>query len=68
VLFRDRESVSTDKMTAQNMADDTFMKILMLLEGQGRSVTPNKGPSYAPREFANHPDAGEGRLRGQKTA
>jgi len=26
--------------------------------GQGRSVTPNKAPRYAPKEFASHPDAG----------
>lgn len=49
-----------DKIAADAEAERVFLKLLDLLTGQGRAVSPNGSKSYAPALFAEHPDA-EGR-------
>jgi RecA-family ATPase len=46
-----------DKMAAEATADDTFLRLMALFKAQGREVSPNKSPSYAPAVFSKHPDA-----------
>lgn len=38
-------------------ADDLFLTVFTKLTGQGQLLGPNKGPSYAPKKVADHPDA-----------
>jgi RecA-family ATPase len=37
--------------------EELFMQLLTKFNEQGRKVSPNKGPTYAPKIFAEHPDA-----------
>lgn len=46
-----------DKIAAQAKAERVFLDLLVAFESQERDVSPNRGPTYAPTEFAKHPDA-----------
>ena len=46
-----------DRMAAEQRADDVFLKLLARFNRQGQDVSSNKGPTYAPAAFADHPEA-----------
>jgi RecA-family ATPase len=46
-----------DKLAAQANAERVFLNLLTAFESQDRDVSPNRGPTYAPTEFAKDPDA-----------
>lgn len=46
-----------DAMARARKADDTFLRLLDLLNDRGMSVSANTGTTYAPAVFAHHPDA-----------
>ncbi len=48
---------SLDQMAADKKVDDLFLKLLARFNENNQSVSPNKGPTYAPTAFANHADA-----------
>ncbi|MDA9437240.1 hypothetical protein XH88_36825 [Bradyrhizobium sp. CCBAU 51627] len=37
--------------------DDVFMSVFLKLTGQGQTLGPNVGPSYAPKKISKHSDA-----------
>jgi RecA-family ATPase len=45
-----------DKMAADAKADDVFLALLKRFNAQGRNVSAQKGPTYAPAMFAAEPD------------
>ena len=45
-------------MAAEAKADRVFLELLSSFNDQGREVSPNRSPSYAPTIFADHADAG----------
>jgi RecA-family ATPase len=45
-----------DKMLNKS-ADDVFMAVFSKLTGQGQALSPNVGPTYAPKKISGHPDA-----------
>lgn len=47
---------SAARMTSAEI-DQLFLDLLAQFAREGRNVSPNKGPSYAPAEFASHADA-----------
>jgi RecA-family ATPase len=55
-------TASPDGLSASRLAaatdDELFLALLTKLTAQGRPVSPNRSPSYAPTVFAKHPDAG----------
>ena len=53
----DGKPASFDKMAAQAKAERVFLDLLAIFESQDRDVSPNRGPTYAPTEFAKDPDA-----------
>ena len=44
------------QLAAQATAERVFLDLLAVYESQDRDVSPNRGPTYAPTEFAKHPD------------
>lgn len=52
-----RPIAGLDRMAANQRADRVFLKLLRLMTEQGRYVSANPGPSYAPTVFEKHPDA-----------
>jgi len=38
-------------------ADDVFMAVFRKLTGQGQTLGPNVGPTYAPKKIASHSEA-----------
>lgn len=47
-----------EKIAAQCVVDETFLRILDKRNAQGRLVRPRSGRGYAPAEFARDPEAG----------
>lgn len=47
-----------DKMAIASRTDETFLTLLALFNLQGQDVSAKRGPTYAPTQFAAHPDAG----------
>ena len=45
-----------DRLAAQAKAERVFVDLLAGFESEDRDVSPNRGPTYAPTEFAKHPD------------
>ena len=45
-----------DSADAKRNADDLFLQLLTRFADQGRRVSPNKGPTYAPAQFAELPE------------
>jgi RecA-family ATPase len=46
-----------DKMAAEQKADDIFLQLLAKFTREGRDVSPNKSPSFAPAVFSKHRDS-----------
>ena len=57
-----------DKLAAQAKAERVFLDLLATFENQDRDVSPNRGPTYAPTEFAKDPDANGVNKRALETA
>jgi RecA-family ATPase len=51
------EASTIERAAAEQKADDAFLKVLKRFTEQGRRITDKRGTSYAPAEFAEHPDA-----------
>jgi RecA-family ATPase len=47
---------SLDLLAAERKADDLFLRLLDRFEKQGRRVSHNRGPTYAPALFAKDPE------------
>jgi RecA-family ATPase len=45
-----------NKLAREQQADEHFITMLRQFTSQGRSVSPNKGRTYAPAIFADHPN------------
>jgi RecA-family ATPase len=48
---------SLEKLAREQKIDHLFIALLRQFKSQGRTVSPNKSPSYAPALFTEHPDA-----------
>ena len=46
-----------DKLAAEQKAIDVFLGLLAQFRREGRDVSPNKSPSFAPALFVRHPNA-----------
>jgi RecA-family ATPase len=46
-----------DKLAADAKADAIFLELVARFEREGRDVSASPSPSYAPKVFAEHPDA-----------
>jgi phage/plasmid primase-like uncharacterized protein/RecA-family ATPase len=56
-FVRDEKAASgLDELSRRLKAEEVFIDILRKINGQGRRVSPNRSPSYAPAVFAEHPD------------
>jgi hypothetical protein len=51
-----------DQVVAEALAEEIFMTPLSSFTAQGRNVTDKHSPSYAPTQFAAHPDAKQKRV------
>jgi hypothetical protein len=47
---------SLDKLATDRKAEQAFLDLLDRFASQNQTVGPNKGPTYAPAKFAEHPD------------
>jgi RecA-family ATPase len=57
VLADGQKAGGIDKIAREAKAERIFLDLLAQFESQERDVSPNRGPSFAPTEFAKHPDA-----------
>lgn len=57
VFVRDAEPQGLDVLAAGAKAERVFLSILDAFTAQGRYVSAQPGPTYAPTQFARHPDA-----------
>lgn len=53
----DAVETGLDRMASGARAERVFLKLLRLFTDQGRRVNANGGPNYAPKAFADHPEA-----------
>jgi RecA-family ATPase len=51
------EHPAVERTAANKAAEDAFLELLATFEKQGRTVSSKPSPSYAPKVFADHPDA-----------
>jgi RecA-family ATPase len=49
---------SVERAAAENKIDGVFLSLLAKLEAHGMRVSPFPSSTYAPKQFAAHPDAG----------
>jgi RecA-family ATPase len=54
---KDGGSMPYDRAAAADKAERIFLKLLHAYESQGRRVSPNPGPTYAPRVFEKDEEA-----------
>jgi RecA-family ATPase len=57
VFVRVNAPAFLDKLAVERKADDVFVALTGRFEREGRNVSPNPGPSFAPSVFAKHADA-----------
>lgn len=57
VFVRDVEPSGLDRLVAESKAERVFLSLIDTLAAQGRYVSVQPGPTYAPAIFAKHPDA-----------
>jgi RecA-family ATPase len=57
VFVRVNEPSGFNKLAAEQKADDVFLSLLAKFRREGRDVSPNKSPSFAPAVFAKHADS-----------
>jgi hypothetical protein len=46
-----------EQLAAERKVDDLFLSLLAQFERQGRTVSPNRSPTFAPTLFAKDPKA-----------
>lgn len=68
VFVPDATETTLDRMAGAAKAERVFLKLLRLFTDQGRRVNHAGGPTYAPKLFAEHPDAEGMTKRALKTA
>jgi hypothetical protein len=56
VFLRVNEPAGSDKLAAEQKANDVFLTLLAKFRREGRDVSPNKSSSFAPAVFAKHAD------------
>ncbi|MGB3317286.1 MAG: AAA family ATPase [Albidovulum sp.] len=56
VFVADPPETMLDRVSGSIKAERVFLKLLDALTAQGRYVSANPGPTYAPAMFASHPD------------
>lgn len=57
IFMPDAAETSLDRMAGAAKGERVFLKLLRLFEDQGRYVSAQPGPTFAPSVFASHPDA-----------
>lgn len=57
VFVRLAGPIGFDKLAAEANANDTFLLLVAKFRREGRDVSPNPGPTFAPAIFGTHPDA-----------
>jgi len=57
VFVAETQPIGLDALAVGARGERVFLKLLDTLTAQGRYVSPNPGPTYAPTQFARHPDA-----------
>ena len=57
VFVADAPITGLDRLAANAKAERVFLKLLDLVNGQGRNVKSKGGPNYAPKVFSAHPDS-----------
>lgn len=57
VFVAEAQPTGLDVLAAGAMGERVFLKLLDTLTGQGRHVSASPGPTYAPTQFASHPEA-----------
>ncbi len=57
VFVAQAQLTGLDALAAGAKGERVFLKLLDALTEQGRHVSANPGPTYAPTQFASHPDA-----------
>lgn len=57
VFLVDAAETSLDRMAGAAKGERVFMKLLRAFEDQGRYVSAQPGPTFAPTVFAKHPEA-----------
>jgi RecA-family ATPase len=68
VFVAEHAETSLDRTAASAKAERVFLKLLDTFTKQGRRVNPMSGPTYAPKLFADHPEAEGCTKRALKTA
>jgi len=57
VFVAEEEPSGLDRLAAGAKAERVFLNLLHVYTEQGRRVSPKNGPGFAPKIFAEHPDA-----------
>lgn len=57
IFVAEAQPTCIDALAAGARGERVFLKLLDTLTAQGRYVSANPGPTYAPSQFARHPDA-----------
>lgn len=57
VFVADAPVTGLDRLAATAKAERVFLKLLDLINGQGRNVNSKGGPNYAPKVFSMHPES-----------
>lgn len=57
VFVAETQPSGLDALAAGTKGERVFLKLLDTLTAQGRYVSANPGPTYAPAQFASHPEA-----------
>lgn len=57
VFVAEAQPTGLDALAAGAKGERAFLKLLDTLTAQGRYVSANPGPTYAPTQFASHPEA-----------
>lgn len=57
VFEAEQREQGLDRMAASMKAERVFLKLLDAITAQGRYVSASPGPTYAPTQFASHPEA-----------
>ena len=57
VFVAETQPTGLDALAAGARGERVFLKLLDMLTAQGRYVSASPGPTYAPTQFASHPEA-----------
>jgi RecA-family ATPase len=68
VFVPEPKPTSLEQMAADHKIDELFLQLLGRFNGQNRNVSTSKGSTYAPKLFADQPDAGGTRSAAFKAA